>query len=148
MSRVVAENISPARDSAPFFHRRQAMELSAPSAAVASPTLGQLLKKVGDVRKEVTGDETPVHRVLEMGGDDAGGEPRSLPFVLSFSNLTYSVKVSRKMSLSHRQTPVPVAGENIFSKTKVLLNEISGEARDGEILAVLGASGFGEIHID
>jgi len=144
MSRVVAENISPARDSAPFFHRRQAMELSAPSAAVGSPTLGQLLKKVGDVRKEVTGDETPVHRVLEMGGDDAGGEPRSLPFVLSFSNLTYSVKVSRKMSLSRRQTPVPVAGENIFSKTKVLLNEISGEARDGEILAVLGASGSGK----
>jgi ABC-type multidrug transport system ATPase subunit/ABC-type multidrug transport system permease subunit len=120
------------------------MELSAPSAAVGSPTLGQLLKKVGDVRKEVTGDETPVHRVLEMGGDDAGGEPRSLPFVLSFSNLTYSVKVSRKMSLSRRQTPVPVAGENIFSKTKVLLNEISGEARDGEILAVLGASGSGK----
>ncbi|KAH7859765.1 hypothetical protein Vadar_005212 [Vaccinium darrowii] len=43
------------------------MELSAPSAAVGSPTLGQLLKKVGDVRKEVTGDGTPVHRVLEMG---------------------------------------------------------------------------------
>lgn len=145
MSRVVAENISPARDCAPFFHRRQGMELSAPGAACASPTLGQLLKKVGDVRKEVTGDETPVHRVLEMGGDDAGGEPRSLPFVLSFTNLTYSVKVSRKMTLSRRHAAaVPAAGENIFSKTKVLLNEISGEARDGEILAVLGASGSGK----
>lgn len=144
MSRVVAENISPARDCAPFFHRRQGMELSSPAAACASPTLGQLLKKVGDVRKEVTGDETPVHRVLEMGGDDAGGEPRSLPFVLSFSNLTYSVKVSRKMTLSRRHAAVPAAGENIFSKTKVLLNEISGEARDGEILAVLGASGSGK----
>ncbi|KAF2295895.1 hypothetical protein GH714_034985 [Hevea brasiliensis] len=38
----------------------------------------------------------------------------------------------------------PVAGESMFTTTKTLLNDISGEARDGEILAVLGASGSGK----
>ncbi|XAR56129.1 hypothetical protein NMG60_11036479 [Bertholletia excelsa] len=155
MSRVVAEDISPARDSLPFIDRRQMMELTGGTAASTSPTLGQLLKCVGDVRKEVTGDETPVHQVLDMS--DAGSiESRSLPFVLSFNNLTYSVKVHRKLSLpsflrGHNRLGAaaatagdPVPGENLFTKTKVLLNDISGEARDGEILAVLGASGSGK----
>lgn len=117
----------------------------------ASPTLGQLLKCVDDCRRESIGDETPGHRALEMR--DASLEPRSLPFVLSFSNLTYSVKVPRKMSfpsLFRRRnrlgatTADPVAAESLFSRTKTLLNDISGEARDGEILAVLGASGSGK----
>ncbi|XP_073144512.1 ABC transporter G family member 6-like [Henckelia pumila] len=98
--------------------------------AAASPTLGQLLKRVGDVRKEVTGDETPVHQVVQM----SNMEPRSLPFLLTFSNLTYSVKVSRKFSLLRREA----------GGTKTLLNNISGEARDGEIMAVMGASGSGK----
>lgn len=124
------------------------LQLSTPGA---SPTLGHLLKCVGDVRKEVTGDETPVHQVLEMGG--ANMEPRSLPFVLSFSNLTYSVKTPRKVTLPGMfrrrsrlgvATGDHVAGESAFSRTKTLLNDISGEARDGEILAVLGASGSGK----
>lgn len=117
----------------------------------ASPTLGQLLKCVDDCRRESIGDETPGHRALEMR--DASLEPRSLPFVLSFSNLTYSVKVPRKMSFSSlfrrrnrlgATTADPVAAESLFSRTKTLLNDISGEARDGEILAVLGASGSGK----
>ncbi|KAI3751049.1 hypothetical protein L2E82_22063 [Cichorium intybus] len=49
-------------------------------------------------------------------------EPRSLSFVLKLNNLTYSVKV----------------------RSKVLLNDISGEARDGESVAALGASGSGK----
>lgn len=93
--------------------------------AFLSPTLGQLLKRVGDVRKEVTGDETPVHHHAIA----LSPEPHALPFVLRFSNLTYSVKVRRKL----RQ-----------AQTKTLLNDISGEARDGEIMAVLGASGSGK----
>ncbi|KAM7497810.1 hypothetical protein LguiA_022224 [Lonicera macranthoides] len=39
---------------------------------------------------------------------------------------------------------LPVAVESLFSNTKVLLNDISGEARDGEIMAMLGASGSGK----
>ncbi|CAL5363557.1 unnamed protein product [Camellia sinensis] len=152
MSRVVAENTSPARDRLSFFQRNQSMELSSAAVTGASPTLGQLLKSVGDVRKEVTGDETPVHQVLDLS--DTSLEPRSLPFALSFNNLTYSVKIRRKLALpsflggrSNHGPPVtaePVAGENVFRKTKVLLNDISGVARDGEIMAVLGASGSGK----
>uniref|UniRef100_A0A5B7CGA2 Putative ABC transporter G family member 6-like n=1 Tax=Davidia involucrata TaxID=16924 RepID=A0A5B7CGA2_DAVIN len=131
MARIMAENISPARDSE--------MELS--RAGSVSPTLGELLK-------------TPAHEILNIG--DTSLEPRSLPFVLSFSNLTYSVKIRRRMTfsavfrLSNNRLAAaatetePVAGESLFTKTKVLLNDISGEARDGEILAVLGASGSGK----
>ncbi|KAL3732146.1 hypothetical protein ACJRO7_028908 [Eucalyptus globulus] len=127
----------------------------------SSPTLSsaQLLKRVGDARKEATGDggETPVHhhRALDVDLSDASLEPRSLPFVLQFNNLNYSVKVHRKVALSSllpwrhsclssAAVEEPVAGESLFTRTKVLLNDISGEARDGEILAVLGASGSGK----
>ncbi|EXB88504.1 ABC transporter G family member 16 [Morus notabilis] len=158
MSRVVADNcISLARDTSPIFLNSMELNHLHPSTAAAadSPTLGQLLKHVGDVRKEATGDgnETPVHQVLELG--HVSMEPRSLPFVLSFSNLTYSVKIRRKPTLSsvlpHRllrqrgsDDSEPVPGESLFTRTKNLLNNISGEARDGEILAVLGASGSGK----
>ncbi|KAK4431198.1 ABC transporter G family member 1 [Sesamum alatum] len=148
MSRVVAENSmsspSPVRDCVPFYDRREvAMEMS----ACVSPTLGQLLKRVGDVRKEVTGDETPVHQVLDVS-DTSSVEPRSLPFVLSFNHITYSVKVRRKVSLGNffrrGAAADPGSGETLFSATKTILNDISGEARDGEIMAVMGASGSGK----
>ncbi|KAI5659907.1 hypothetical protein M9H77_28700 [Catharanthus roseus] len=47
----------------------------------------------------------------------------AIPLLLSFNNLTYSVK---------------------NKETKILLNDVSGEASDGEILAVLGPSGSGK----
>ncbi|KAI3758040.1 hypothetical protein L6452_05587 [Arctium lappa] len=143
MSRIVANNIT---DTSAFYDRRE--------AAASSPTLGELLKYVGDIRKDGNGDETPAHRVLEMS--ETSSEPRSLPFVLSFNNLTYSVKIRSKMSIPavfggrKRLGGAPatsmeaVGGERLFSRSKVLLNDISGEARDGEILAVLGASGSGK----
>lgn len=156
MSRVVADNyISPARDASPFYNTMELNDLSSAAPAL-SPTLGQLLKRVGDVRKEATGDgsETPVHQLVDVA-DGVTLEPRSLPFVLAFSNLTYSVKVRRKMSLpsvfSRSRNRLgaatdaePVAGENLFTRTKTLLNDISGEAREGEIMAVMGASGSGK----
>lgn len=155
MSRVVAHNSTPPTRLLPHFAQMQQQmeEENQPRGAIlsASPTLGQLLKCVDDCRRESIGDETPGHRALDMR--DASLEPRSLPFVLSFSNLTYSVKVPRKMSfpsLFRRRnrlgatTADPVAAESLFSRTKTLLNDISGEARDGEILAVLGASGSGK----
>ncbi|XP_019192601.1 PREDICTED: ABC transporter G family member 6-like [Ipomoea nil] len=152
-SRIVAENISPARDSVPFYDRRQQggddLEMSASVGAGVSPTLGHLLKCVGDVRKEVTGDETPVHRVLDVS-DPGGLEQRALPFVLSFNNLTYNVKVRRKMAVPavfqsrSRMSAAAAGGETVVARTKTLLNDISGEARDGELMAVLGASGSGK----
>ncbi|KAF4382278.1 hypothetical protein G4B88_011607 [Cannabis sativa] len=152
MSRIVADNsISPARDA--YFTMELNNSHHNRGGSTESPTLGQLLKRVGDVRKEATGDggETPVHQVLELG--DVSMEPRSLPFVLNFNNLTYCVKVPRKLSFSSvfsRRRDLlgapadSVAGDTLFTKTKTLLNNISGEARDGEILAVLGASGSGK----
>ncbi|KAI4382856.1 hypothetical protein MLD38_008764 [Melastoma candidum] len=142
-----------------FFAKARATELVDLSAPPPnpSPTLGQLLKRVGDVRKAAMGDgrETPPHHSSVVDISDPG-EPRALPFVLQFNNLTYSVKVRRKVSLStllpRRQSRLgptvvaepPVAGESFFTRTKVLLDNISGEARDGEIMAVLGASGSGK----
>ncbi|KAL8539052.1 hypothetical protein ACS0TY_000880 [Phlomoides rotata] len=142
MSRVVAKNSSSPssfRDSDPF----AAMEMS--RAPDASPTLGHLLKCVGDVRKEDIGDETPVHQVLDVS-DTSSVDPRSIPFVLSFSNITYSIKVSRKFSFPNllRRRAADDSGDTAFSSTKTILDDISGEAREGEIMAVMGASGSGK----
>ncbi|KAE7996873.1 hypothetical protein FH972_001557 [Carpinus fangiana] len=155
MSRIAAENFSPARGTLGIFSHMELGDISSSADTSASPTLGELLKRVGDARKEATGDgnETPVHQVVDL--TDATLEPRPLPFVLSFSNLTYSVKVRRKMNfpaifsrernrLGAATTASPEAGESLFTTTKTLLNDISGEARDGEIMAVLGASGSGK----
>ncbi|CAM8967071.1 unnamed protein product [Rhodiola kirilowii] len=136
------------KDSLPLVGRnRSGLELR--DMSVGSPTLGQLLKRVGDARKEATGDETPVHHHAMDVSDTSSLEPRALPFVLSFNNLTYSVKIRRRMSFQsifrrEEATSDQIMGENLFTRTKTLLNNISGEARDGEILAVLGASGSGK----
>ncbi|KAM7270182.1 hypothetical protein ACFE04_029396 [Oxalis oulophora] len=125
----------------------------ATSGRSASQTLAQLLKRVGDTRNEASPNTTPTHHHALNINDDvstvASEIPRSLPFVLSFNNLTYSVKIGRKMSpanLLPRRKPADatLAGESVFSSTKTLLNDISGEAREGEIMAVLGASGSGK----
>nr|VDD09846.1 unnamed protein product [Brassica oleracea] len=101
----------------------------------SSLTLGQLLKNVSDVRKVDVGDETPLHS--SQGDQDYDDLMRPVPFVLSFNNLTYNVSVRGKFDLIPRRS-------FSSSKTKTLLDNISGETRDGEILAVLGASGSGK----
>ncbi|KAL0456682.1 UNVERIFIED_CONTAM: ABC transporter G family member 1 [Sesamum latifolium] len=131
MARVVAEDSSLPESRA---------------AACDSPTLAQLLKCVSDVRKEVTGDETPLHSVVDVSS--SGIETRPLPFLLSFSHLTYSVRVTSKVGLTsffrRRAADDPVSGEPLSSGTKTILSDISGVARDGEIMAVMGASGSGK----
>lgn len=146
MWRIVAVDTSspsPVRDSVPLYEMTT-MDVSR-AAACEYPTLGQLLKCVVDERKEVTGDETPVHQLLDV----SSLEPRPLPFLLSFSHLTYSVKVRSKVALPNffcRRAAAadPVSGESLSSGTKTILSDISGEARDGEIMAVMGASGSGK----
>ncbi|XP_008241789.1 PREDICTED: ABC transporter G family member 20 [Prunus mume] len=105
-----------------------------------NPTLGELLKSVGDAQSP---DHD--HHILELGFPCSSVPPSSYPFVLSFTNLTYSVKVRRKVNLTPscfgaNSTTAEVSKAN----TKVLLNGISGEAREGELMAVLGASGSGK----
>ncbi|KAL6992530.1 hypothetical protein U1Q18_010640 [Sarracenia purpurea var. burkii] len=120
------------------------------TTSYGTSTLEHLLKSVGDVRKEMIGDKMSVHQVVEMS--ETGMRSRRLPFVLAFNNLTYNVKVARKIAVTYpvsgvdtaTPSPGPSVGENQFTRTKVLLNDISGEARDGEILAVLGANALGK----
>ncbi|XP_060201720.1 ABC transporter G family member 20-like [Lycium barbarum] len=104
-----------------------------------SVTLGELLKRVGDSAEEK-------HQVLELGNhSNFAATPSSFPFVLSFHDLSYSVKVKSKMTLPMCLTRG--TKDDDFpsdNNMKVLLNDISGEAREGEIMAVLGASGSGK----
>ncbi|VFQ80335.1 unnamed protein product [Cuscuta campestris] len=115
------------------------MSASDGAAASTSPKHDHPL----NVSKEIAGDETPAHVIL-YGNDPGTSDLRTpLPFVLSFNNLTYNLKLRRKMEvpsiLRFRRGLNSGDGE-----TKMLLNDISGEARDGEIMAVLGASGSGK----
>ncbi|KAJ3677329.1 hypothetical protein LUZ60_003053 [Juncus effusus] len=67
----------------------------------------------------------------------------SIPSILSFSDLTYFVDQPKKNLFFHRKNN---AGSSLFtsSPTKTILNSISGEAKQGEILAILGPSGSGK----
>ncbi|XP_077213811.1 ABC transporter G family member 6-like [Tasmannia lanceolata] len=158
MSRVGSEHSYQSSLFVESFDRKTMTELEEQSRsggfsrridAGPSPTLGELLKRVGDARNE-SGNETPSQHVLELTETSLGN--RSLPFILSFKNLTYSVKTRRKMTFSSmfsRKNGIgtetePDLNASKFSQTKTLLNDISGEASDGQILAVLGASGSGK----
>ncbi|KAL6998280.1 ABC transporter G member 6 [Sarracenia purpurea var. burkii] len=144
-----SDSMSPVTDR-PFFRPRHCMELQEFSGRpkhTMSPTLAELFQLVGDGRRGTElNDESPAHQVLDVRND-----PTSVPFVLSFNNLTYSVKTRRKMTLPlcFRKTTELDLPENMEERSKdcnrkVLLNDVSGEAREGEILAVLGASGSGK----
>ncbi|KAF3334032.1 ABC transporter G family member 6-like protein [Carex littledalei] len=88
-------------------------------------------------------------------GDQSGARniatpQQSLPFLLAFTDLYYSVKMPNKFAFLHslsscnRLASDTATSTGDLSRTKVLLNNISGEAREGEIFAVLGASGSGK----
>ncbi|KAE8664417.1 ABC transporter G family member 2 [Hibiscus syriacus] len=126
-------------DDLPLFNNSKQMEPPKnPKKPTVSPTLAELLIHVDDAQN------SPVdHRVVDLR-NGCSSLLSSNPFVLSFNNLTYSVKVRKKMGLvpffGKKGDEIDTNGVN----TKVLLNEISGEAREGEIMAVLGASGSGK----
>ncbi|KAI3876260.1 hypothetical protein MKX03_028490 [Papaver bracteatum] len=71
-------------------------------------------------------------------------KPINSLFVLSFNNLTYSLNRRKDMSLPSIFGRKGTSAIDTLSKKKVLLNDISGEARAGEILAILGPSGSGK----
>ncbi|KAI3914789.1 hypothetical protein MKW98_002025 [Papaver atlanticum] len=80
--------------------------------------------------------------------DDDLAEPSRMmtsisPSVLAFNNLTYSVNTS-EVTLSSMFRRKNTTGMSTSSGEKLLLNDISGEAREGEILAILGPSGSGK----
>ncbi|KAJ0088619.1 hypothetical protein Patl1_31968 [Pistacia atlantica] len=82
------------------------------------------------------------HRQHVIDVNNGGnGATSACPFVLSFNNLSYSVRIRPKMLFA----PIRKSEEESKEiRSKVLLNNISGEAREGEVVAVLGASGAGK----
>ncbi|KAL1819588.1 hypothetical protein ACET3Z_014457 [Daucus carota] len=124
----------------PFLGPNRSMELQhlprKPKLQV-SPTLRELLQFGSDQNHHHNYSD---HQVIDLN-DDVSTRTSS-PFVLAFTDLTYSVKAQKKLtvlpSFLNRDSSEKI------SDTKVLLNGISGEAREGEIMAVLGASGSGK----
>ncbi|KAG2552794.1 ABC transporter G family member 5-like [Panicum virgatum] len=133
-----------------------------PPAKQSSFTLAQLLKRVNEARSDAsspTSSPTHSHYTIELGGSvpgstgsdlsehmhgGGGGGGPLLPFVLKFTDLTYSVKQRKKGSCLPFGRAGGETAEPEAPRMKTLLDNISGEAREGEIMAVLGASGSGK----
>ncbi|CAM0957941.1 unnamed protein product [Alopecurus aequalis] len=94
---------------------------------------------------------TSGHIVVDLGGADDDQEllpmAAPVPYVLSFRDLSYNVKKRQpglRGCLPSRANNRLVSSDTLPSNMKALLDGISGEARDGELLAVMGASGSGK----
>ncbi|CAA0830488.1 ABC transporter G family member 2 [Striga hermonthica] len=127
---------SPSMTSAlPFLGPRHFMELqefSRRNVRSMPHTLGELMQYVGDQSTDPN-----ARRILQIRETDFSRPPKT-PFVLYFRNLTYSIKIRRKI--------IPSCFNNASKSgtTKILLDGISGQASEGEIMAILGASGSGK----
>lgn len=103
------------------------------------PTLRELFRREDDAEREASaaGDSITTEYHTPESTNSSVELTHSPSFILTFENLTYSVKIHRKTGFSR-------SNRLRSPETKTLLNDISGEARDGEILAVMGASGSGK----
>ncbi|KAF8666873.1 hypothetical protein HU200_053396 [Digitaria exilis] len=93
---------------------------------------------------------------IDAPGNDASAKPPlapPVPYVLNFTDLSYSVKKSggllgclpsRPSNRLASADASPPASSATGNNTKTLLDGISGEAREGELFAVMGASGSGK----
>ncbi|XP_047086446.1 ABC transporter G family member 5-like [Lolium rigidum] len=108
-------------------------------------TLDQQLRSRGSVSADTSQDHVvDVQATADENGDGSTTgnficRP-AIHFVLAFHDLTYSVKRPRR-SFSRSRGDV---GATDVARRNTLLDGISGEAREGEIMAVLGASGAGK----
>ena len=131
-----------------------------------NPPLAELLRLVGaatvdsDAAAAAADEEANALSLpLPRGGvtpPPPGG--RTIQFRLAFTSLTYSVRAARRarpgggdggggfrLPLQNRCDRVTAAAPDAHSsRARVLLDGITGEAREGEILAVMGASGSGK----
>ncbi|KAF8091780.1 hypothetical protein N665_0436s0042 [Sinapis alba] len=133
------DKLSPARrannsDDLPLFYTDQksvGFQRGQRNTPKVSVTLAELLMSMEDEQN---------------GQSQSNTMPSPSPFVLSFKDLTYSVKIKKKFN------PLPCCGnsssdgdgDDMEMNTKTLLNGISGEAKEGKMMAVLGASGSGK----
>ncbi|KAI3914395.1 hypothetical protein MKW92_016057 [Papaver armeniacum] len=89
-------------------------------------------------------------REISMSDNEDLEEPSKMmktsinPFVLAFSNLRYSLNTCTEATFPSIFCLKDTNKMPKSSKEKILLNDISGEAREGEILAILGPSGSGK----
>ncbi|KAM0875575.1 hypothetical protein ACQ4PT_036693 [Festuca glaucescens] len=108
-------------------------------------TLDQQLRSRGSVSVDTSQDHVvDVQATADENGDGSTTgnficRP-AIHFVLAFHDLTYSVKRPRR-SFNRSRGDV---GATDVARRNTLLDGISGEAREGEIMAVLGASGAGK----
>ncbi|KAJ8899775.1 hypothetical protein K2173_019475 [Erythroxylum novogranatense] len=102
-----------------------------------TPSPAEFSMHVEEAQVDASSYDTPVHDQVLQLGSDGSNMPPSNPFVLSFNNLTYSVEAGKKFSF-------PFGAKDSSSEMSVLLNDISGETTEGEIMAILGPSGAGK----
>ncbi|XP_010509348.1 PREDICTED: ABC transporter G family member 2-like [Camelina sativa] len=145
-----AKRVTSNNDLPLFYVNQTSMEPQRRDTPRVSVTFAELLMNVEDARN----DQSTTRRTLEMASpitsstssfDTWTSAPASSlsssPFVLSFKDLTYSVKNQKRFN------PLACYGKSRNGSsvnTKILLNSISGEAHEGEMMAVLGASGSGK----
>ncbi|KAJ3682777.1 hypothetical protein LUZ60_013004 [Juncus effusus] len=126
-----------------------------PPPIKTSNSLSQLFKQVGEAHSDLSSPASSpststftLELTTPMIHAPFVRDSNPTPFVLSFTDLTYKVKKPNKGSCfpSLRKDPTAISdgAATELSRTKTLLDGISGEAREGEILAVLGASGSGK----
>uniref|UniRef100_A0A0E0LH02 Uncharacterized protein n=1 Tax=Oryza punctata TaxID=4537 RepID=A0A0E0LH02_ORYPU len=79
--------------------------------------------------------------VVDIDAGDGELPTSPVPYALSFTDLSYSV---RKRGGDGLLPCLPSTDAPPSESTKKLLDGISGEARDGDLLAVMGSSGSGK----
>ena len=102
----------------------------------------QFVKKEENPGNQDSTNKDNHREVLVLSNSFSSISP-SNPFVLSFNNLTYSVKAGPKTVFPFHGKTMTVSPEH-NNKSKSILKDVSGEAREGEIMAILGASGSGK----
>ncbi|KAJ4764137.1 ABC transporter G family member 2 [Rhynchospora pubera] len=90
------------------------------------------------------------HVAVNIGSSSANetrsprvGIDRPPIFVLSFTDITYKVNQTKKLSLSSF-TKSSKGDSAERPRVRTLLDSVSGEAKEGELFAILGASGSGK----
>ncbi|KAM3352387.1 hypothetical protein ACQJBY_023941 [Aegilops geniculata] len=153
-------------DRLPFLASPEpALAPPAPAGRRRNPSLSEMLSLVSAATVDPAGTDDdgsvfslpmPQSAPAGLGDNNAGGEApgRTIQFRLAFTDLTYSVRRARHggdggggglcLPVQRRSDRVTAAPDAHAPRTKALLAGVSGEAKEGEILAVMGASGSGK----